>query len=155
MSSPFTIGQLAKKAGASTSSIRYYERLGLLRPIKRSAGDYRLYDLTSFERLSFIKEAQSAGFSLKDIKALLRFRDGSQKACAKVRSVIEHRLKDVEAQMAALGGVRRILLTFLEACQQVESGEECPVLESLTSLSSIPPKKKTGQNKFPPKNAKP
>ena len=68
---PMTIGQLADSVGVATSTLRYYEREGLLRPCGRSRADYRLYDAAAIDKLRFIRSAQSVGFSLNDIKALL------------------------------------------------------------------------------------
>jgi len=66
-----TISQLAKATGFPVSTIRFYERRGLLRPAGRSSGNYRLYGRGAGERLTFIRAAQAAGFELPEIKALL------------------------------------------------------------------------------------
>ena len=66
-----TIGEIAGSVGVATSTLRYYEREGLLKPSGRSGAGYRLYDPASVERLRFIRTAQAVGFALDDIKALL------------------------------------------------------------------------------------
>ena len=67
----FTIGQLALEARIPATTLRYYERIGLLLPDDRSQGNYRLYGAASLRRLQFICAAQSIGFKLDDIRTLL------------------------------------------------------------------------------------
>ena len=57
----YTIGQLAKEGGVPTSTVRYYERIGLLHPNDRTGGNYRVYSDTALERLRFIRAAQATG----------------------------------------------------------------------------------------------
>src|SRR5438876_10899472 len=73
-----TIGQLAGAAGVATSTVRFYERAGLLRADHRSAGNYREYDEQSLERLRFIRSAQAVGLSLKDVVELLKLTRGDE-----------------------------------------------------------------------------
>lgn len=67
-----TIGRLAGVAGVPVSTVRYYERAGLLRPEARTGGNYRFYGPASLARLRFIRAAQATGFGLKDIQELDR-----------------------------------------------------------------------------------
>lgn len=80
----YTIGGLARGAGVPTSTVRYYERHGLLTSEARSRGNYRLYGPAALERLRFVRSAQAAGFTLSDITLLLRFRDGDPAPCQDV-----------------------------------------------------------------------
>src|SRR5829696_10445759 len=70
-----TIGEVARRAGVATSSIRYYERIGLL-PEPDRAGGQRRYDAEVLGKLGFIGVAQSAGFKLREIKQLIDGGDG-------------------------------------------------------------------------------
>ncbi len=65
------IGELAERAGTSTDTIRYYERMGLLQSPERTASGYRLYTDADLGRLLFIRRAKRLGFSLGDIKGLV------------------------------------------------------------------------------------
>ncbi len=87
MATNLTIGELAEAAGVPTSTVRYYERTGILKPGGRSPGNYRVYSESELERLRFIRAAQATGFTLGDIKALLR-----PAGCTKVQGVIQERL---------------------------------------------------------------
>ena len=72
---PLTIGELARTMQIAASTIRYYERIGLLVPDERSGGNYRLYSEASLRRLRFIRSAQSIGFTLDDVQSLLGTRE--------------------------------------------------------------------------------
>ena len=76
------IGQLAKTVGVPDSTIRFYERQGLLRPAGRTTANYRYYGPDAEDRLTFIRAAQAAGFELTDIKSMLAFQDGGVTPCA-------------------------------------------------------------------------
>ena len=81
METIYTIGQLARAAGVPTSTVRYYERIGLVRPAGRTAGNYRVYGEEALECLRFIRAAQATGFALEDISALLNCRRDNTAVC--------------------------------------------------------------------------
>jgi MerR family transcriptional regulator, redox-sensitive transcriptional activator SoxR len=91
-----TIGEVARRAGVATSSIRYYERIGLLPKPDRLAGQRR-YDAAVLGRLGFIGVAQSAGFKLSEIKALVDGVDGADGMGEQIRSLSSQKLSEVEA----------------------------------------------------------
>jgi len=68
----YTIGKVAALLAISTDTLRYYEKNGLITPISKTAAGYRLYNEDVVYRVRFIKQAQSYGFSLLDIRKLLR-----------------------------------------------------------------------------------
>jgi MerR family transcriptional regulator, copper efflux regulator len=77
MSSEITIGRVARAAGVTVQTIRYYERLRLLRPVTRRPSGYRLYGKDEILRLQFIKNAQALGFTLREVTELLNLRADS------------------------------------------------------------------------------
>jgi MerR family mercuric resistance operon transcriptional regulator len=81
------IGALSRHTGCQVETIRYYERVGLLPPPARSAGGYRLYAAPHFSRLTFIRRARALGFSLEEVRRLLRLADERQRPCAEARAV--------------------------------------------------------------------
>lgn len=123
-----TIGELAKAAEVPTSTVRFYEREGLLTPSARSASNYRLYVEEDLERLRFIRAAQASGFTLGDVKALLR-----PAPCGKVQSLIEYRLDEVSRRMAELRHVKRVLERSLRTCQEHAPSGRCKVVDDLSS----------------------
>lgn len=129
----YTISQLARAAEVPTTTVRYYERVGLLRPDDRSAGNYRLYDGESLQTLKFIRSAQSIGFTLDDVKTLLSMRNRAPASCRQVQSLIEERLADVDRRLKDLRHVRTVLKAALGKCRENEPQGRCVVIESLRS----------------------
>jgi len=101
-----TIGALAERAHVSTSMLRFYEREGLLRPARRSAGGYRLYDAQAEQTLLFIRRAQRLGLSLEDIRLVL--------AGKTVVGIAEQRFLEIERRLTELLVLRHELELFLD-----------------------------------------
>jgi MerR family redox-sensitive transcriptional activator SoxR len=91
-----TIGEVARKAGVATSSIRYYESIGLLPEPDRLHGQRR-YGTDAVGKLAFIGVAQSAGFKLREIKELVEGVDGGNGMASQMRSLSSRKLGEVEA----------------------------------------------------------
>ena len=122
------IGELARAADVPTSTVRYYERAGILRPSGRTTGNYRLYSPEDLQRLRFIRAAQATGFALEDIVKLLR-----PAPCNKVQELIERRLCQVSDRMKELRHVQRVLRASLETCEDHEASGRCQVVDDLTA----------------------
>ncbi|MCA9145471.1 MAG: MerR family transcriptional regulator [Planctomycetaceae bacterium] len=137
MGNDFTIGQLAKAADIPTSTLRYYERIGLLQPRNRSEGNYRLYDEGDLERVRFIRAAQSTGFTLDDVTALLNLRVAANARCEDIQVLMEERLTDVKARMKDLRHVERVLKSFLAKCRESNRRGHCAVIEELNAASIV------------------
>lgn len=131
MPNDYTISQLAKAAEIPTTTIRYYERIGLVEPDNRSQGNYRLYSGESLNKLKFIRASQAIGFTLEDVKALLYDDDGSIPTCDNVQSLIEERLADIEQRLKDLRRVRKVLKNALEQCQTQKKTDCCQVVAEL------------------------
>ncbi|MDP6478809.1 MAG: heavy metal-responsive transcriptional regulator [Phycisphaerales bacterium] len=131
--SHYTIGQLARAAGVPTSTVRYYERRRLLQPEARSGGNYRVYDEDALERLRFIRSSQAAGFTLADIGALLRFRDGNAAPCQEVQDLIKTRLDRVHEELEHLSKVEALLRNWMRVCKAAQRTGRCGVLEGLST----------------------
>jgi DNA-binding transcriptional MerR regulator len=131
MPARYTISQLAHTADVPASTVRYYQRVGLLQPEGRSEGNYRLYGGEALRRLKFIRAAQAIGFTLDDVKALLGREDEEPPPCRDVQTLIERRLADIEERLQDLRHVRRVLKSSLEKCRRTEQAGCCHVLETL------------------------
>ena len=101
----FTIGELAAAAEIPSTTIRYYERAGLLKPQGRTSGNYRYYNRQSLDQLRFIRAAQAGGFTIEDVRALLELRE-CRSPCEEVQELIEHRLEEVSSRMKNLRRVQ-------------------------------------------------
>jgi MerR family copper efflux transcriptional regulator len=123
------IGTLAKRAGVSIDTVRYYERSGLLAPETRLASGYRRYSDVQVARLRFIRRAQELGFSLKDIGELLGL--SKQRDVAKVKRAAEKKLADVDARLEALTRMRDGLATLVATCPGHGRAADCPILRAL------------------------
>lgn len=135
MSGRYTISQLAHAADVPTTTLRYYERIGLVQPKDRSAGNYRLYGDESLRTLQFIRAAQSIGFTLDDVKTLLGAQDGGVPTCRDVQGLIEERLADIGARLRDLRHVQKVLKSSLENCRKTEQAGCCHVVETLRRKS--------------------
>lgn len=133
-----TIGQVARAAGVTTTSLRYYEREGMLIPSIRSAAGYRMYAPNVLEQLEFIRAAQGIGFTLDDIRALLELeqaRKGRRKP--EVQKLIRARLAEIEGKLKDLQRVRAALSTALDKCEHAPA--DCPLLSQLHKTSEASP----------------
>lgn len=128
---PLTIGQLAKAGAVPTSTVRYYERAGLLRPSGRSDSNYRLYTNEDLQRLRFVRAAQGTGFTLDDIQQLLR-----PARCDRVQGLIERRLAEVVARTRELRHVEKVLRGALGRCRAHEETGRCAVVETLSARAA-------------------
>jgi DNA-binding transcriptional MerR regulator len=120
-----TIGQLARQAGVPISTVRFYERRGLLKPDARTASNYRHYTPSTLERLRFIREAQATGFSLKDVEELLALTASQGLPCDEVEAVTRKRLEQVRRRLRELRHVEKVLRRSLEACCSGEQTDLC------------------------------
>jgi len=123
------IGALAKRAGVSIDTVRYYEKSGLLSPQSRLASGYRRYSDLQLSRLRFIRRAQDLGFSLKDVRELLGL--SKQRDVARVKRAAERKLVEVEERIAALERIRSGLAQLVSVCPGHGLAKECPILKAL------------------------
>lgn len=107
--SDMRIGQLARAAGFSEKTLRYYDQIGLLRPAGRTASGYRIYGAAAIERLRFVRSAQDLGLSLSDIQGILEISDGGRAPCRHVLALVERDLDKIDAQLKRLRELRREL----------------------------------------------
>lgn len=127
----YRISQLAKAVGIPTTTLRYYERVGLSEPEDRSAGNYRLYTDDSLRKVKFIRATQVIGFTLDDIKLLLAAEDGRVPRCCDVQPLLKERMADVEHRLRDLNEVKRVLQSALRKCERGRPDAACQVVESL------------------------
>jgi MerR family mercuric resistance operon transcriptional regulator len=118
----YTIGELAASAGVGVETIRFYERRGILPEPPRTPSGYRAYSATDRWRLDFIRRGKELGFTLGEIGTLLGA--GEQRSVDDVRRVAEHRLAQVEDELADLARRREQLRTLVRTCA-VGPGERC------------------------------
>jgi DNA-binding transcriptional MerR regulator len=101
----FAIGELARRTGLASSALRYYERVGLLSPVAR-AGGRRHYSPSSTERVALIQLCQDAGFTLREIRALLAA--GSQRGRPWAR-LVQAKLRELDTRVAQAERARTLV----------------------------------------------
>lgn len=116
------IGEVARKAGVSTSTIRYYERAGLMPKPARSGAGYRLYAGRAVDELVFLRRAQAIGFSLEEIRGLLTLSRGGIAPCARVMSLAETHLTQVDERIRQLQSFRECLAAALDGWRNGRCG---------------------------------
>lgn len=121
----YSIGQLARGAGVATSTVRYYERSGLLKADFRTGGNYRGYTAETLERLRFIRSAQASGFSLGDVEALLKLTDSSERPCEEVLALMQGRLAELREKIGALRRMEKTLAGMLQGCCKGSGPDLC------------------------------
>ena len=127
-----TIGELAKSAGTTVQTIRYYEREGLLpRAHRWRDNNYRDFDEAAVRRLRFIRAAKELGFTLREIKQLLDLNVLPTEACGEVAQMIAAKLDDLDQRLAELCSLRRDLRELLTACNASDTGEPCAALRRI------------------------
>lgn len=131
-SGSMTIGRLARGAGVGTETLRYYERLGLIRPQRRTESNYRLYGTEAVRRLAFIRRAQALGFSLEEIRELLSLHHRADARAAQVKAIAEERIREVEDRLRDLERMREGLQALSAQCSGQGSVDDCPILAALS-----------------------
>lgn len=148
--SSMKIGEVSQESGIGIEALRFYERSGLLGTPARSNSGYRLYDEGVLERLAFIKKAQTLGFSLEEIKKIIRDAQSGASPCDEVREIVRRRLKEVEERIKEMQRYRKELANTLEEWDEVgrAPGHICGLIEtteietSPSNSSRITPKSK-------------
>lgn len=131
----FTIGELAARTGMTPDALRYYERLGVIAPVRRTGGGFRIYTAETIARVRFVKQAQLHGLTLAEIRELLQVDTrGGVGRCRRVQRLLQRKLEELDTHLTQLQEFRRSLDGYLAQCNRTlaESPEaECPVVEDL------------------------
>jgi DNA-binding transcriptional MerR regulator len=135
------IGKAAKVAGVSVDTIRFYQRIGLIKSAGRSASGYRLFDAADIHDLTFVRHAQELGFSLTEVKELLALRQ-KHHVCSEVHSMLKRKLGDVREKIASLSRLEAELARAFRNCnrelrlkREIKHEDCCPLLTKLDRLN--------------------
>ena len=124
------IGELSRRSGVNIETIRYYERVRMLAAPPRTAGGRRVYDETDLRILVFIRRSRELGFSLDEIRALLRLGGPEKASCREVREIAAHHLEDIRSKLGDLKKLERLLSKTVARCSG-RTAPDCPVLDIL------------------------
>ena len=130
-----SIGELSAMTGCNIETIRYYERIKILRKPLRSAGGHRQYDQDAAQRLAFVRKCRDLGFSLDQVRELLHFVDGGDYTCEEVRSIAVGHMESVRRKIADLNKMKRVLADMVNQC---DGGQvpDCPIIDALFGSGS-------------------
>jgi MerR family mercuric resistance operon transcriptional regulator len=124
------IGKLSRLSGVNIETIRYYERVKMLAPPPRTRSGHRVYGSTDLRTLTFVRRARELGFSLEEIRALLRIGGPEKASCREVREIATHHLEDIRAKLSDLKKLERLLAKTVARCSG-RTAPECAVLDIL------------------------
>lgn len=130
------IGELSRRTGVNIETIRYYERIMMLPAPPRTTSGRRVYGPTETRTLAFIRRSRELGFTLDEIRALLALStDGGQDTCAEVRELAADHLGEVQAKIADLRAMERVLADAVRRCDAGET-PGCPLIDTLSRVAS-------------------
>ena len=128
-----SIGDLAKETGVKVVTIRYYEQIGVLPAVKRTSSNYRNYGTGHIRRLRFVRRCRDLGFSLDQVRGLLRLSAENGPSCTEVCRMAERHRKSVEEKIADLKRLASELRRIGAACNGRRPIAECRIIEALSS----------------------
>lgn len=124
------ISEAARQSGLTSKTIRYYEQIELIKP-ERSENGYRDYSDHDLETLKFLQRARATGFGLDECRQLLDLYQNPQRRSQHVKSLVQEKLTQVDAQLKELQAMRDTLATMVSHC----AGDEGPVCAIIDELA--------------------
>jgi len=131
------IGEIARRSSLSTSTIRYYEDIGLIAPPTRAPNGYRDYLPDVIERLRFIQGAQNSGLTLAEIASILELRGQGDPTCHHVIELMERHLEDVDRRLKSLRASRKVYAGLIARAKSLNPAE-CPDPDRCQTISTEP-----------------
>lgn len=131
------IGDIAKQTGVSVGTLRYYETLKLLHPIKRGKNGYRYYQPEIAQQVQFIKKSQSLGFSLEEIRQILDVRDHGDPPCSLVQTLLARKISQLDAKIKQMMAFKLELEGYRARWEdgpslRKDDSEICPLIATVT-----------------------
>lgn len=123
------IGEVASQTGLPAKTIRYYEDIGLVTPL-REANGYRVFRSSDAHKLAFLARARALGFSIDDCRNLLALWEDRSRASADVRAIAKEHLAEIEEKIAGLAAMRDTLAELVRECAG-DNRPDCPILKGL------------------------
>jgi MerR family mercuric resistance operon transcriptional regulator len=131
-----SMGKLAEQSGVNIETIRYYEKVGIMPAPDRTAGGYRVYGPSHVKRLSFVWRGRELGFSLDELRGLLRLVDGHNYTCAQVRSLTLDHVAEIRRKIRDLRRLEHVMADMAARCAGNHI-PECPIVDALFESKSM------------------
>lgn len=123
------IGNVSNLSGLPVKTIRYYEDIGLVSPLRDTNG-YRAFREKELHKLAFLGRARSRGFTIQDCRALLALYDDETRASADVKRIANEHLEQIETKISGLIAMRDTLSHLIDECAG-NHRPDCPILKDL------------------------
>jgi Cu(I)-responsive transcriptional regulator len=124
------IGDLARATGTKVETIRFYEAEGLIPAPARTSANYRLYEQGHLDRLSFIRRSRDLGFTLDQVRTLLRLADDRDAPCAEVDALTAANISEIDRKLTDLQALRNELVRRLDICAG-STIADCRIIDAL------------------------
>ncbi len=125
----YRISEVSEETGLSADTLRYYEKVGLVKNIQRSASGVRAYNSADLSRLRFILRAKTMNFTLDEISRLLQMRENPARAKKNVRLLTQNKLNEVEQRLQSLTTLHKELTLLVNLCTGSKDG--CPIIDDI------------------------
>jgi DNA-binding transcriptional MerR regulator len=109
----FSIGELARRAGISPDTVRHYEAKGVIQRPVRKANGYRVYSAETLPRIMLVRRALAIGFTLDELREVMRVRDSGGAPCLRVRDLTAGKLRTIDERLRELRALRKELCATL------------------------------------------
>ena len=125
------IGDVSNLSGLPAKTIRYYEDIGLINPL-RSANGYRSFRESDAHKLAFLGRARALGFSIEDCRNLLALYEDEERTSAEVKEIARQHLERIDGKLSELREMRATLAHLVEECAG-DQRPDCPILADLAA----------------------
>jgi len=133
-----TIGKLAELTGITADTLRYYEKMKLVKADSRSAAGYRLYSPDTVKLIRFIRGAKALNFTLEEIRRLLALTSTDTTTCAEILKHTEQKITEAENKIEELKTIKTVLSDLVKRCPGDDTSiEACPILDHIRGKAGI------------------
>lgn len=133
-----TVNEFSKRGAVAPHVVRYYARIGLLEPTRHPENGYKLFSTADAVRLQFIRNAQSLGYSLEEIRRLLALSGKGKSVCREVRAILRQRLAENRAEIQKLIALQERMERALQLWEQLpdskpDGAHVCRLIDDATA----------------------
>ena len=125
------IGQVAKKSRVGVETVRFYESEGLIELSERSMSGYRQFSESVIKQIQFIQHAKKLGFTLKDIRELIKLKSTGNSRCNIIKATASSKIADIQEKVDALEQMKMALQPLVAQCKSSDPISDCPILNAL------------------------
>ncbi len=126
------IGSVSAQSGLSAKTIRYYEDIGLVKPLRDTNG-YRSFQEKELHKLTFLSRARALGFTIEDCRSLLALYEDETRASADVKRIAKEQLAMIDQKISDLQNMHNTLSHLIDECAG-DHRPDCPILKDLAKV---------------------